>query len=85
MIDEIINHCSNSKDLLHDNELCLTNNGNKCSKWTTKGWELCVQWEYGSSYCILLKDLKSYYPMEVSDYVVYNNIQDYPVFAWWVP
>ena len=76
MVDEIIDHRSNSESLLHDDALYLTNNSNKCRKKTIKGWELCVQWKDGFSHWIALKYIKKSYPMEVADYAVSNNIQN---------
>ena len=85
MFDEIIDHCSNSEALLHDDKFYSIKNGNKCKNQTTKGWEIYVQWRNGSSRWISLKELKNYYPMEVAYYKVSNKIQYQPAFAWWVP
>ena len=35
--------------------------------------------------CISLKDLKENNPVEISEYVVSNNIDHDPEFLWWVP
>ena len=32
-----------------------------------------------------MKDLKESYPVPLADFAIANDIQDEPVFAWWVP
>jgi hypothetical protein len=59
--------------------------GIKRQKMTTRGWELLVEWKDGSSDWVALKDLKESYPVELALYAVNREIQDEPVFAWWVP
>ena len=60
MIDEIIEHRSNSEELLHDDALYLTKKVDKCRKRTNKVWELYVQWKDGYSHWIELNDLKKF-------------------------
>jgi hypothetical protein len=41
--------------------------GKKRLKQTTKGWELCVTWNDGSTAWVPLKELKDANPVEVAD------------------
>ena len=52
---------------------------------TTAGWEMLVQWKYGSTTWVSLKDMKESYPVQVAKYCVHYLISDEPAFAWWVP
>jgi Reverse transcriptase (RNA-dependent DNA polymerase) len=52
---------------------------------TTKGWDLCVEWEDGSTSWVPLRDLKESNPIEVAEYAVARGIDREPAFAWWVP
>jgi hypothetical protein len=54
-------------------------------QWTTKGWQLLVEWKDRSSNWIPLADLKNSYPVQVVEYAVNNKIALEPAFAWWVP
>ena len=48
------------------------------------GWSIEVEWKDGSVSWVPLKDLKASNPIEVADYAVSNNIEEEPVFKWWV-
>ena len=52
---------------------------------TTKGWEICVLWKYGSTDWIALKDHKQSYPIELADFSQRNGIHEEAVFSWWIP
>ena len=56
----------------------------KQRKMTTLVWQLCIQWKYGSTYWVALKDIKQSYPVDLADYAKRIKIDDEPVFAWWV-
>ena len=51
-------------------------NGNRVPNMTACGWKLLVEWKYGSSDWIELKDLKVSNPIELEKYAVGNNIDD---------
>ena len=85
MIDEIVDHRVMEEATPKNEGNFITRSGMKRKKRTTQGWEICVQWKYGSTNWIELKDLKDSYPVDLSNYVVTNKIQDEPAFAWWVP
>ena len=60
MIDEIIDHRSNSEEILHDDALYLTKKVDKCRKRTNKLWELYLQWKDGSYHWIEINDIKKF-------------------------
>ena len=49
---------------------------------STNGWGLFVRWKYGMSSWEHLRDLKKSKTVEVSEYVVGNNISSGPSFSW---
>ena len=51
---------------------------------TTKGWEVCIKWKYGSSTWNQVKDIKYSFPVKLAEYVLLNQISDEPEFAWWI-
>ena len=51
---------------------------------TKKGCEICVIWKDGSIDCLLLKDIKQYYPIELSYFMQLYGMHEYTAFAWWV-
>ena len=53
-------------------------------KITPKGAELEVAFIDGTASWIPIKDLKESNPIETAKFAVSRNIQDEPVFAWWV-
>ena len=57
----------------------------KQKKFTTREWVIMVQWKYGSSDWISLKEIKDNHPVEIFDCSLVQGIQDEPAFAWWVP
>ena len=59
-------------------------NGNKRRRETTKYWEVCIQWKYGSSTWNQVKDVKEGYPISLAEYAVKNRISKQPAFAWWI-
>ena len=85
MFDEIINHRRLPDTIGKSDAFYNTHTGMRRQKYTTRGWELCVQWKDGSSQWIAIKDIKNSYPIELAEYSINNKIHDEPAFAWWVP
>ena len=56
-------------------------NGNKRRRETTKGWEVCIQWEDGSSTWNQVKDVKESFPVQLAEYAVLNQITYESAFA----
>ena len=59
-------------------------NGNKRRRDNTKGWEVFIQWKYGSSTWNQVKDVKESFPVQLKDYALLNQIADEPAFEWWI-
>ena len=53
-------------------------------KKTTQVWDLLVEWKYGSSIWIPLKDLKESNQVELDEYAAGNRLDVEPAFKWWV-
>ena len=85
LMDEIIGHRTNGKEVKQQDAFVTTNTGTKRRRQTTIGWELLVQWKDGSTNWIALKDIKESYPVQVAEYAVGSRIAMEPAFAWWVP
>jgi hypothetical protein len=49
-----------------------------------KGWQICCEWNDGSTTWHPLKDVKESHLLQVAQYAVNNKIDDEPAFAWWV-
>ena len=84
LLYDIIDHVQDVNAIVKEDEFTKTPNGMKRRKTTTKFWQLCIQWKYGSTDWVALKYTKKSYPFELEDYAKRMNIDDDPVFAWWV-
>ena len=62
-----------------------TKQGKRVLRKTTIGWELLVNWKYGSQEWVPLKLLKESNSVEVAVFFIDQNIADEPSFSWWVP
>jgi len=83
--DEILDHCTDGKEIKQDNAF-ITNKFNVKSRCkTTQGWEILVQWKDGSTTWVTLKHMKNSYPVQLADYAQFKKIDHLPAFAWWVP
>jgi hypothetical protein len=81
----IIDHrCDHSKALSKQEAWIISHNGNRKPRYTTKGWDLCVEWCDGSTSWIPLKDIKVSNPIETAEYAVAHNLSQEPAFSWWV-
>ena len=74
----------------HDTAVSIENgfvelpSGVRKRKITTKGWDLKIEWEDGTSSWIPLAEVKESNPIEVAEYSVAAEINNEPAFAWWV-
>ena len=86
LLQEIIDHRVDTSQAIPKEKGNYTNqHGVKTKIWTTKGWQLCIEWRDGSTDWISLKDIKQSYPVEAAVYARDNQIDEEPAFAWWVP
>ena len=56
-----------------------------CLYKTTVGWKFNVKWRDGTTKWASIKYIKELNPIKVAEFVTACNIQEEPVFAWWVP
>jgi hypothetical protein len=85
MLQEIVDHKKDESVAIPWDKMWIeSHNGNKHKRRTTKGWKLCVTWKDGTTSWEPLKDLKESNPLQVAEYVVANDIENEPAFAWWV-
>ncbi len=85
LFHNIVGHqCDTNIAISSQEAWILSHNGNKIPRWTTKGWELCVEWKDKSTNWIPLKDLKASKPLQVAQYAIAHNIAGKPAFSWWV-
>ena len=82
IVDSIIDTRTNGTQILQQDAFVITKSGNKRRKNTTKGWEVCIQWKYGSTIRNKLKYIKDSYPLQMAEYAVENIISEEPAFAW---
>ena len=66
MLDEIIDHRKLPDAIEKSDAFYTTHTGIRRRKYTTRGWEICVQWNDGSSQWIAMKDIKNSYPIKLS-------------------
>lgn len=85
IIKSIIDHrCDPKKALSKQEAWTISHNGNRTPRYTTKGWDLCVEWCDRSSSWIPFKDLKVANPIETAEYAIAHNLSQEPAFSWWV-
>ena len=85
LFKDFIAHRYSDKAMTEVEAIITTCDGRRQFKPTTKGWEMCIEWKDGSTNWIPLKDAKDSYPVQLAEYAIAHNLQDRPVFAWWVP
>ena len=81
LLDEIIYHRQGVNAKGKEDAFTKTSNGMKQRKMTKAGWQLCIQWKYGSKNWVALKYIKQSYQVELAYYSRRMNIDDEPTFA----
>jgi len=71
-LTEIIDHKQDSSPVTEDDAFVTMPNGQKKPRMTTKGWQLCCQWNDGSTSRHSLKDLKESHLLQVAEHAVNN-------------
>ena len=85
LIRQIVGHRANTKMAVTKEDGTVKIKGTKYPKRTTKGWDLCIEWNNGETSWIPLSNVKEQLPVEVAEYAVAQSIDSEPAFAWWVP
>ena len=81
LINEIIDHQRNTDAIDRRDGWVRTQYGSTKRVITTKGWDLKILWNDGTSSWIQLKDIKESNPVEVAEYAIRSNISNEPAFA----
>jgi Reverse transcriptase (RNA-dependent DNA polymerase) len=81
---DIVDHRSDKTAVTLVDGFTLDRKGRRHRKITTKGWELLVEWNDGTTEWLPLKDLKESHPLQVAEYAICNKIVEQPAFAYWV-
>ena len=84
LFDEISDHRTEGKEIKQQDTFITAKNGIRRRRETTAGWEIIVQWKYGRTTWVFLKDMKESYPVQVPEYCVQSRISNKPAFASWV-
>ena len=61
-----------------------TFNGRKKPVVTTKGWELLIRWNDGSTSWLPLGTVKESLPVQLAEFAFAKDIHNEPAFKWWV-
>ena len=83
-IREICGYQSSLKAVQQANDYYHSKNGNKIHKVTTKGWEICVQWNDLSKTWVPLNVLKNNELILLAEYAKAIKIEKEPAFNWWL-
>ena len=81
---EIIGHSKNIDAIDEANGFYETKTGSKRRVITTKGSDFQIKWASGDTTFIELKDIKQTNPIKISEYVLANQLEKDPEFAWWI-
>ena len=84
VLKEISDHSADGSALNWINVFIISHIRNLQANNTTRGSKLKFEWKDGTLSWIPLKDIKASNPVELSNYVVSNNIEYEPSFKWWV-
>ena len=82
ILDQIIDHRQDVNAIGKEDAFTKTSNVTKRRKMITAGWQLCIQWKYGSTNQVALKDTNNSYTVELADYAKRMEIDDDNMFAW---
>jgi hypothetical protein len=63
----------------------IKHGSNRQVRKTTKGWNLCVEWNDINTSWERLMDLKESNSVEVAEYADSKSLLDAPTFVWWAP
>ena len=66
MFQEIVDHRVDGKEIKQQDAFINTKTGTRRQRETKQGWEILVQWKYGSSTWIAMKDMKDSYPVQLA-------------------
>lgn len=73
------------RDIVSHRKTAEHNNVDQERSYSTKGWEICVSWQDGTTSWHPLHDIKNTFPVQLATYALQNEIDKEPAFSWWVP
>ena len=85
LLEVILDHSKEKREIEKKNKYFVSKRGRRSMRKTTVRWKFNIKWRDGKTKWVSLKDLKESNSIEVVEYVTARDIQDEPVFAWWVP
>ncbi len=85
LLDSIIDHKRLDSAIRPLDQKVVQPNGHTYLTRSTVGWQLCCQWQDGSTSWESLDDLKESHPIETAEYAVTKGLDHEPAFNWWVP
>jgi hypothetical protein len=81
LMEGIVDH-KTDVHVVEPDDMYIKHGSNKKVRKTTKGWNLCVEWKYGTTSWESLVDLKESNPVEVAEYAAAKILLDTPSFVW---
>ena len=84
LFQEIVDHRYDGTEVKDQDAFITTIIGTECCRETTKGVEVLVQRNDGSTTWVTLKDMQNLYLVHMAEYSVQSCISGNPVFAWWI-
>ena len=81
LLDDIIDHRVDGTEVQENNAFITSSNGGRSRKQTTKGWEILLQWNDGSTTWEVMKYVKESYPVQLEEYAQNCRIATAPAFA----
>ena len=85
LFDAIVDHKKNDKAMNRTEQKFVDSIGKRQYKHSTKGWEVCVRWDNGSTTWEKLSNFKECYPVQTAEYAATNDIDTEPAFNYWFP
>ena len=81
LLDSIIDCRTDGTEVKAKDATITSTNGGRRKRETTKGWEVLLQWKYGSTTWESLKDIKECHPVDLAEFPVQKQIDHEPAFA----
>ena len=82
---DIVDHPVGGTETMQQYAFVVSKNGVNIRRETINGWEILIQWKYGSFKWENMKYLKEWYPLQLAEYYHQNQISQEPEFECWVP
>ena len=85
LFDEIIDmQCDKSIAIPKDKGTFITETGNERPVITTKGWDVLIKWQDGSTNWLPLHEVKEALPLQCAQFAKAHAYGEEPAFKWWI-